>query len=44
MLPNGRTQTLPELDHLAPLSHPAELAATIGEFVSCSAHQKASTI
>jgi pimeloyl-ACP methyl ester carboxylesterase len=33
MLPNGRTESLPGLDHLAPLSHPAELAATIGEFV-----------
>jgi pimeloyl-ACP methyl ester carboxylesterase len=34
MLPNVRTETLPELDHLAPLTHPAELASTIGEFVS----------
>jgi len=33
MLPNARSETLPELDHLAPLTHPAELAATIGEFV-----------
>jgi pimeloyl-ACP methyl ester carboxylesterase len=33
MLPDARTQTLPELDHLAPLTHPAELAATIAEFV-----------
>jgi pimeloyl-ACP methyl ester carboxylesterase len=34
MLPDARMQTLPELDHLAPLTHPAELASTIGEFVS----------
>ncbi len=34
MLPNARTETLPELDHLAPLTHPAELASAIGEFVS----------
>ena len=34
MLPDARTETLPKLDHLAPLTHPAELAATIGEFVS----------
>jgi pimeloyl-ACP methyl ester carboxylesterase len=34
MLPHARTQTLPELDHLAPLTHPAELAATISDFVS----------
>jgi pimeloyl-ACP methyl ester carboxylesterase len=34
MLPDARTQTLPELDHLAPLTRPAELASTIGEFVS----------
>jgi pimeloyl-ACP methyl ester carboxylesterase len=34
MLPDARTQTLPELDHLAPLTHPAELASTIGDFVS----------
>jgi pimeloyl-ACP methyl ester carboxylesterase len=34
MLPDARTQTLPELDHLAPLTHPAELAATISDFVS----------
>jgi pimeloyl-ACP methyl ester carboxylesterase len=34
MLPNARIETLPELDHLAPLTHPAELAAAIGEFVS----------
>jgi pimeloyl-ACP methyl ester carboxylesterase len=33
MLPDARTETLPGLDHLAPLTHPAELAATIGEFV-----------
>ena len=33
MLPDARTQTLPELDHLAPLTHSAELAATIGDFV-----------
>ena len=34
MLPDVRTQTLPELDHLAPLTHPAELASTISKFVS----------
>ena len=34
MLPDARTQTLPELDHLAPLTHPTELAATISDFVS----------
>ena len=33
MLPEGRAETLPELDHLAPLTHAAELAATIGAFV-----------
>jgi pimeloyl-ACP methyl ester carboxylesterase len=33
MLPEGRAETLPELDHLAPLTHSAELAATIGAFV-----------
>jgi hypothetical protein len=36
-LPDVRTETLPELDHLAPLSHPGELASTIGEFVSHTA-------
>ena len=34
LLPDARTQTLPELGHLAPLTHPAELAATISDFVS----------
>ena len=34
ILPDARTQTLPALDHLAPLTHPAELASTIGEFLS----------
>ena len=34
MLPDARTQTLPGLDHLAPLTRPGELASTIGEFVS----------
>ena len=34
MLPDVRTRTLPELDHLAPLTRPGELASTIGEFVS----------
>jgi pimeloyl-ACP methyl ester carboxylesterase len=34
MLPDVRTQTLPGMDHLAPLTHPAELAATIGEYLS----------
>ena len=33
MLPDARTQTLPEPGHLAPLTHPAELASTIGQFV-----------
>jgi pimeloyl-ACP methyl ester carboxylesterase len=33
MLPDARTQTLPELDHLAPLTHPANLDSTIGQFV-----------
>jgi pimeloyl-ACP methyl ester carboxylesterase len=34
MLPGARMETLAALDHLAPLSHPAELASAIGEFVS----------
>jgi hypothetical protein len=34
MLPGARAETLPELDHLTPLTHPAALASTIGEFVS----------
>jgi pimeloyl-ACP methyl ester carboxylesterase len=33
MLPDARMESLADLDHLAPLTHPAELAATIGEFV-----------
>jgi pimeloyl-ACP methyl ester carboxylesterase len=33
MLPDARTQTLPQLDHLAPLTHPDKLASTIGQFV-----------
>jgi pimeloyl-ACP methyl ester carboxylesterase len=33
LLPDARTETLPELDHLAPLTHPAELASTISHFV-----------
>jgi pimeloyl-ACP methyl ester carboxylesterase len=33
LLPDAHTETLPGLDHLAPLTHPAELAAAIGEFV-----------
>jgi hypothetical protein len=33
MLPDARTQTLPELDHLTPLTSPADLASTIGAFV-----------
>jgi pimeloyl-ACP methyl ester carboxylesterase len=33
MLPDARTETLPGLDHLAPLTRPEELASTIGEFV-----------
>jgi pimeloyl-ACP methyl ester carboxylesterase len=34
LLPDARTETLSGLDHLAPLTHPAELAATIREFLS----------
>jgi pimeloyl-ACP methyl ester carboxylesterase len=37
MLPDVRTETLSELDHLAPITHPGELASTIGEFVSHTA-------
>jgi pimeloyl-ACP methyl ester carboxylesterase len=33
LLPDARTETLPELDHLAPLTRPAELASTISHFV-----------
>jgi pimeloyl-ACP methyl ester carboxylesterase len=33
MLPDARTETLPGLDHLAPLTHPAEPASAIGDFV-----------
>jgi pimeloyl-ACP methyl ester carboxylesterase len=33
MLPDAHTETLSDLDHLAPLTHPAELASAIGEFV-----------
>jgi pimeloyl-ACP methyl ester carboxylesterase len=33
MLPDARTETRPALDHLAPLTHPAEFAATIADFV-----------
>jgi len=33
LLPDARTQTLPELDHLAPLTNPAELASAIAAFV-----------
>jgi pimeloyl-ACP methyl ester carboxylesterase len=33
MLPDARTETLSELDHLAPLTRPAELVSTIAEFV-----------
>jgi pimeloyl-ACP methyl ester carboxylesterase len=33
LLPDARTGTLPEMDHLAPLTHPAELASTIADFV-----------
>jgi pimeloyl-ACP methyl ester carboxylesterase len=33
MLPDARTQTLPELDHLTPLTRPADLASTIGASV-----------
>jgi pimeloyl-ACP methyl ester carboxylesterase len=34
MLPDARTKTLPELDHLAPLTRPGALASAVGEFVS----------
>jgi pimeloyl-ACP methyl ester carboxylesterase len=34
MLPDARIVTLPGVNHLAPLTHPAEVAATIAEFVS----------
>jgi pimeloyl-ACP methyl ester carboxylesterase len=34
MLPDARAETLPGLDHLAPLTRPAALASAIGEFVS----------
>jgi pimeloyl-ACP methyl ester carboxylesterase len=34
MLPDARTEPLLELDHLAPLTRPADLASAIGEFVS----------
>jgi pimeloyl-ACP methyl ester carboxylesterase len=39
MLPDARVETLADLDHLAPLTHPTELAATIAAF----AGQRAST-
>jgi hypothetical protein len=34
MLPNARTMMLPGLDHLAPLTRPAEIASAIAQFVS----------
>jgi pimeloyl-ACP methyl ester carboxylesterase len=34
MLPDAGAETLPQLGHLAPLTHPAELASAIGRFVS----------
>jgi pimeloyl-ACP methyl ester carboxylesterase len=34
MPPNAHTATAPGVNHLAPLTHPAELAATITEFLS----------
>ena len=34
LLPDARTETLPGLGHLAPLTHPAELAAAIAKFVA----------
>jgi pimeloyl-ACP methyl ester carboxylesterase len=37
MLPDARTRTLPDLDHLAPLTHPAALASAIGEYLSSRA-------
>jgi pimeloyl-ACP methyl ester carboxylesterase len=44
MLPNARMPTtLPELDHLAPLTRPAELASAISEFVSRDAHPRRRT-
>jgi pimeloyl-ACP methyl ester carboxylesterase len=33
MLPNARTAMLPGLNHLGPLTHPAEIALAIAEFV-----------
>jgi pimeloyl-ACP methyl ester carboxylesterase len=33
MLPNARTMMLPGLDHLAPLTRPAEIASAIAQFV-----------
>jgi pimeloyl-ACP methyl ester carboxylesterase len=33
MLPDARVLTLPCIDHLAPLTHPAQLAVTIADFV-----------
>jgi pimeloyl-ACP methyl ester carboxylesterase len=34
MLPNARIAAIPGVDHLAPLTHPAALAAAIAEFAS----------
>jgi pimeloyl-ACP methyl ester carboxylesterase len=34
MLPDARTETLPGLDHLAPLTHPEQLASAVGDFIS----------
>jgi pimeloyl-ACP methyl ester carboxylesterase len=34
LLPDARTETLPELHHLAPLTHPGALASAIGEFIN----------
>lgn len=36
MLPNARTVTIPDVDHLAPLTHPAPLAGIIAKHVTQS--------
>jgi len=36
MLPNARTAMLPGLNHLGPLTHPAEIALAIAQFVGDS--------
>jgi hypothetical protein len=34
MLPHARSLTLPGLDHLAPLTHPADIATAIADFIA----------